>query len=162
VCTAIRTSRASERKGSTPQETAALRADRVDYGSATKTGYRSSIRDVLFLPLLSAHGLVRDGINDITVLRALVEHSEVCTRPSSNSLNCDPGAYPPADRVDRPAQRSRRRGRAEGYQQTTRAAVLQGAAAPQRVGAARHATGAALIQIRQRRSSNRLTMIEDR
>jgi hypothetical protein len=31
-------SRASERKGSTPHETAALRADRVDYGSATKTG----------------------------------------------------------------------------------------------------------------------------
>ena len=30
--------RASERKDSTPQETAALRAGRVDYGSATKTG----------------------------------------------------------------------------------------------------------------------------
>ena len=35
---AIRTPRASERKDSTSQETAALRADRVDYGSATKTG----------------------------------------------------------------------------------------------------------------------------
>src|SRR6266446_8758272 len=34
----------------------------------------------LLLPLLSAHGLVRDGINDVTVLRALVEHSEVLTQ----------------------------------------------------------------------------------
>src|SRR5262249_34056553 len=40
----------------------------------------SSSRDVLFLALLSAHGLVRDGINDVTVLRALVEHSEVLTQ----------------------------------------------------------------------------------
>ena len=39
--------------------------------------HRSSIRDVLFLPLLSAHRLVRDGIMDVGVLRALNEHSEV-------------------------------------------------------------------------------------
>jgi hypothetical protein len=35
---------------------------------------------VLLLPLLGAHGLVRDAINDVTVLRALVEHSEVLTQ----------------------------------------------------------------------------------
>src|SRR6478672_707771 len=40
----------------------------------------SAFPDVLLLPLLSAHGLVRDGINDVTVLRALVEHSEVLTQ----------------------------------------------------------------------------------
>ena len=40
--------------------------------------------------------------------------------------------YPPADRVDRAAQRRRRGGRAKGDQQTTHAAVFQGAAAPQR------------------------------
>jgi len=40
--------------------------------------------------------------------------------------------YPPANPADRPAQRSRREGRAEGDQQTTHAALLQGAAAPQR------------------------------
>ena len=38
----------------------------------------------------------------------------------------------PADRGDRPAQRSRRGRRAEGDQQTTHAARLQGAAAPPR------------------------------
>ena len=52
---------------------ASLRS-RPQFGAAAK------IRDVLFLPLLSAHGLVRDGINDVTVLRALVEHSEVLTQ----------------------------------------------------------------------------------
>src|SRR5262245_38381256 len=36
----------------------------------------------------------------------------------------------PADRGDRPAQRSRRGRRAEGYQQTTHAAVLQGSHCP--------------------------------
>src|SRR5262249_4284104 len=44
----------------------------------------------------------------------------------------DPGAYPPADRHDRPAQRSRCGGRTEGDHQTTHAAGLQGAAASQR------------------------------
>ena len=48
--------------------------------AAGPNAHRSSTRDVLFLPLLSAHGLVRDGINDVTVLRALVEHSEVLTQ----------------------------------------------------------------------------------
>src|SRR5215469_6489411 len=48
--------------------------------AARPNAHRSSTRDVLFLPLLSAHGLVRDGINDVTVLRALVEHSEVLTQ----------------------------------------------------------------------------------
>jgi len=47
---------------------------------ARPNAHRSSIHDVLFLPLLSAHGLVRDGINDVTVLRAFVEHSEVLTQ----------------------------------------------------------------------------------
>ena len=36
---------------------------------------------------------------------------------TSEQLLDDPGAYPPANRVDRPAQRSRRGGRAEGDQQ---------------------------------------------
>src|ERR1700730_6036982 len=40
----------------------------------------SSWFNKLPLPLLSAHGLVRDGINDVTVLRAPVEHSEVLTQ----------------------------------------------------------------------------------
>src|SRR5215831_4447492 len=48
--------------------------------AARPNAHRSSTRDVLFLPLLSAHGLVRDGINDVTVLRVLVEHSEVLTQ----------------------------------------------------------------------------------
>src|SRR6266478_8521942 len=30
----------------------------------------SAFLDVLFLPLLGAHGLIRDGINDVSVLRA--------------------------------------------------------------------------------------------
>ena len=48
--------------------------------AARPNAHRSSTRDVLFLPLLGAHGLVRDGINDVTLLRALVEHSEVLTQ----------------------------------------------------------------------------------
>ena len=36
--------------------------------------------DVTLLPLIFGHRLVRDGISDVNVLRALVEHSEVLTQ----------------------------------------------------------------------------------
>src|SRR5580692_7207657 len=50
--------------------------------AATPTGLAraSPCLNKLLLPLLGAHRLVRDGINDVTVLRALVEHSEVLTQ----------------------------------------------------------------------------------
>jgi hypothetical protein len=49
------------------------------FGSSSAAIASSSFNE-LPLPLLGAHRLVRDGINDVTVLRALVEHSEVLTK----------------------------------------------------------------------------------
>src|SRR5215831_18641204 len=53
------------------------------------SGEHRSILAVLGFPLLGAHRLVRNGINDVAVvLRSLVEHSEVLTQDHKGSLLC--------------------------------------------------------------------------